>query len=366
MKRVMMAWLIILLILLSGCGEAGVTTRATASASSAAGSPVTTAARPLSVAYICRDLQHPWYKRISQAMEARCREAGIEYRSEDCLNRDDLFLKNVDTYLHNRTDALIVSPTNEGIGPVVTTKCAEAKMPLLSIDARLKYPDGRNASYIGRSAYDCGVAGAREMISQAKARGFFQSRLEIIELTISSFYHVSQMVSGFDRTLKLEAPVDLNGSTVVIEAVDDSFSAQYLTLTRTLTEFDPERKYIAFTYNDDGALAFYRFALERGIDFRNVLICGVGGYEPSFAIFTKAGERSASYFAVSISATEIGRQSIDIVRDANSRKTALPESTTVPAALIRVTNFRSQPESQSLGSSESLAQMETFYNWKIS
>lgn len=363
----------IIVILLSGCAQAGVSTSVQTSVTAsvqtgeatAVGGPGETAARPLSVTYICRDLQHPWYRRISQTMEERCREWGIDYRSEDCLNRDDLFVKYIDAYIRNKTDVLIVSPTNEGIGPIVTTKCADAKIPLLSIDSRLKYPDGRNASYIGKSAYDCGVIGAREMVSQAKARNFFQGPLEVIELTISSFYHVSQMVSGFDRTLKLEAPVDLNGNTVVVETVDDSFSAQYLTLTRRLTELDPKRKYIAFAYNDDGALAFYRFATERGIDFHNILICGIGGYEPSFQIFMKAGERAASYFAVSISAADIGRRAIDIVRDASICKVAFPESTTVPATVIRSTDYQYHPDSRSLGAPDSLSQSETFYNWKI-
>jgi ABC-type sugar transport system substrate-binding protein len=294
------------------------------------------------IAYLCSDASSLRYKHIAEGIKNACDSLKVDYLFVDCKERDDLFLSFLKDIEKSNLDALIVSPTNEGLGPMVTNKCTEIGIPLLSIESRLKTTEGKNAAYIGAAAYDCGMMGGRELASRAIQRGFFESDrpVTVISLSRSNFFYEDQMMQGFRDAFDTLLPKLRAENYFTLETFHPFFKSQYQDIKNRLNKLDTNNRYIGVSYNDDGALALYRFALESGMNMNDVLICGMGGYEPSYAIFSSGGINAKSYVSVGVDPFTLGSKAATSIYSYLYKDELYPEIQTVAAVLLTADNYK--------------------------
>lgn len=337
MKRMFFAFLITIMFLFTGCAAGGITRQPQKPECE----ENTAAESEYRIAYLCSDGSNDRLSHIANSIRKTCEAMEIEYVFLDCKNRDDLFLSFLKDLEISRLDALIVSPTNEGLGPMVTSKCEEIGIPVLCIESRLKTIDGKNAAYIGASAYDNGMLGGQELVDRANKRGFFDSKksINVILLSRSNFFYEDQTMQGFRAAFSKLNP-ELSGKDyLTLETYHSSFSSQYLDIKNQLKTLDQDNLYIGVSYNDEGALALYCFAQESGIDMSDMLICGIGGYEPSYEIFKSGGAGAKSYICVGVDPFDIGEKAVNSLYAYINKGEVLPEIQTVEGTLLTEVNY---------------------------
>lgn len=337
MKRIIIIFLALIFLPLSSCTNTETVLKPGSNTTNMA-----TAKNGYRIAYLCSDASDFWLAHVAKGIKDTCTALGIEYIFVDCRGRDDLFLSFIKDIENRKLDALIVSPTNEGLGPMVTSKCSEIGIPLLCIESRLKTTEGKNAAYIGNSAYECGMTGGRELAKRALDKGFFKSDRPVTVILLSriNFFYEDQMMQGFQDAFKTLLPGLRAEDYVFLETYHSLFPSQYIDIKNQLKELDQSRRYIGVSYNDDGALALYRFAYESGIDLNNIFICGMGGYDPSYDIFSNGGKGAENYITLGINPFEIGEKAVHSLYSNINRGEELLEMQTVQSTLLTSQNYK--------------------------
>jgi ABC-type sugar transport system substrate-binding protein len=294
------------------------------------------------VAYLCRDASDLWLMHIANGIKDACDELGVEFILVNCKDRDDLFLSFFKDLEDTKLSALIVSPTSEGLGPMITSKCSEAGIPLLCIESRLKTTEGKNAAYIGASAYECGMIGGQELAERVLEGGFLESGkpLTVIMLSRSNFFYEDQMMKGFQDALKILLPDLREENYIQLETYRSRFESQYHDIKNRLKELNHNSWYIGVSYNDEGALALYQFACESGIDLDNMYICSKGGYDPAYNIFDKDGQGAVNYITIGVNPFEIGQKAVYSLYSYIHENKQLPEMHIVESTLVTSENYK--------------------------
>jgi len=294
------------------------------------------------IAYLCSDASNLWLQHISDGIKDACNAFGMEFLFIDCKGRDDLFLSFLNDLKDIKISALIVSPTNEGLGPMITSKCNQVGIPLLCIESRLKTTEGKNAAYIGTSAYECGKMAGSELVARTMEKDLlkYDKPLNVVLLSRRNFFYENQMMQGFQDAFRMLLPDLREEEYIELETYHSLFELQYLEIKNQLKALDNNSRYIGVSYNDDGALALYRFACESGIDMDDIFICSKGGYDPAYNIFQRGGKGAENYIAVGVNPFEIGQKAVYSIYSYINNGEELPEMQIVKSTLLTSLNFK--------------------------
>ena len=294
------------------------------------------------IVYFSKNSSEFWLRHIDAGIKERCKELGIEYVTFNCEDRDDLLLKVLNNLDDLDADAAIISPTSEGLGPIIASTFEKAGMPVLCLDSRLKTTEGTNVPGIGKQAYQCGRRGGTELAMLANRTGFLEGDepTEIIMLTLSNFYYENQIIAGFQDALRQALPDLTIYDDKEIETAGMSYALQYSSISEQMQDVSLNKRYIGFAYNDEGSSALYHFLKEKGVDMKKTLICGMGGYEPSYEIFRDYGEDAGGYIAVGIDPYETATDAVDALYERLIKGKALKDLNIGIKGVITTENYQ--------------------------
>ena len=128
MKRILLL-AICFVLLLSGCGA----------------NKETEQNLGLRFAYISKDLDHYWFQQVVLGIEGKCLELGIEYDTFDAHFDNETCMELVDYVIDQQYDGLMICASSQSLGPEIGQKCADAGIPVVTIDDNMLCPGPEKA-----------------------------------------------------------------------------------------------------------------------------------------------------------------------------------------------------------------------------
>lgn len=248
--------------------------------------------------YISKQLSHPWYIQAEMGIKKACDELGIEYVGIDSDGNDEKCLADINNAFSMNADALLITVTNQSMGPNVASLCEQEDIPLITIDDSIERMDGTQVPHVGMPTEEVGALGGEELAKMATERGFFEDGnvVKALQIDIPTNTVFGPRLDGYKKALMENSPLT-EDDFIRVDANDAT--AEYegnMTVASPVITAHPEVDYWIITgANDDCALAPLDVLKESGFDMTHTLGCGLGGYEMSLERFKNGDD---NYIAI--------------------------------------------------------------------
>lgn len=296
MKRILLL-AICFVLLLSGCGA----------------NKETEQNLGLRFAYISKDLDHYWFQQVVLGIEGKCLELGIEYDTFDAHFDNETCMELVDYVIDQQYDGLMICASSQSLGPEIGQKCADAGIPVVTIDDNMLDHNGKYFSHIGMATREMGGIGGAALAKMAKEKGFFEekNRVAILELTVNGLSVFRDRLNGYEEALLANTPIT-SRDIISITVPDGMYENNILALQEFFYEnnLSDVTHWIVCGVNDDCALSCMHYLKQLGYDQEHVIGCGLGGYELSVYEFESG---NTSYISVMLQPDIEGAQATEIL-----------------------------------------------------
>jgi inositol transport system substrate-binding protein len=144
--------------LFAGCASTATTAAPAASAETTAAVAETTAAAggKVTIGFAMSNFDDKWLTYMREAAEAKAKEIGVELLMVDGKDDPSVQLGQVENFVAQGVDAIIVVPVNTDATAPLTTACFDAGIPLIAVNRAFKNPDDVTA-YVGSNSLDAGI-----------------------------------------------------------------------------------------------------------------------------------------------------------------------------------------------------------------
>lgn len=312
-----------LLLFLSGCGHIG-------------GDAKTDRKK---LAFICKDLEHEWFQKEYDGMEAACGQYGMEISGFDADYDDARCMDYVRQVTEEGYDGLIICTTSQELGPEIGELCGEAEIPVLTVDDTMKDQDGKEFPHIGMGTRVLGSIGGSALANLAEEREFptEDGKTGILEIDISDLSVFRERLDGYEESLF--SKLDLKPEDVtVVEGSTGMYEDNYQKITEyfTVNPVDLDKYWIICGANDDCALAGVRALESLGIPKEHILACGLGGYNLSIREFESGNE---NYIAVMMQPEEAGEHAVSQLYEYLENGTPISSDTIFGGSIVTSNNY---------------------------
>lgn len=267
----------------------------------------------LRFAYISKDLNHYWFQQVVSGIDGKCLELGIEYDTFDASFDNDTCMELVEYVIEQEYDGLMICATNQSLGPEIGKKCADAGIPVVTIDDNMKDHNGKYFSHIGMATREVGGIGGAALAKLAREKGFFEegARVAVLELTVEGLSVFRDRLDGYEEALFANAPLT-SQDIIAVTVPDGMYENNILALQGFFTQNDLSdiTHWIICGVNDDCALSCMHYLKQLGYDREHVIGCGLGGYELSVKEFESG---NASYISVMLQPDKEGAKATEIL-----------------------------------------------------
>ncbi len=330
---------------LAGCGsqKAGsseATTTAKVQETTKAATEGTTApAKKLKFGYISKMLTHPWFIEEDSGLKAKAAELGIDYVSIDANLKDEACMAAIDNLIAQKVDAIAIVTTNQGLGPAIVKKAAEAGIPLVTVDDSMKDENGKQVPHIGFAVKELAEKAGEALGKIANDKGWFKEGnvVKVMQIDMPQLSVVHDRTIGYQEGLKKVVP-QLKDSDFIVQGSETGMFDKNLPIASAILNAHPEvTNWIVSGINDDGALAPLKIFQEAKFNMDNVIASAFGGYELAQAEFEKGNK---NLIAVGMPAFVEGQMAVQTLYDYIVNKKPLPEMTSVPTQMVTADNYK--------------------------
>lgn len=143
--------------LVAGC--ASTATTAAPAATTAAAAETTAAAAPtgtVKVGFAMSNFDDKWLTYLRESAEAKAKELGIELLMVDGKDDAALQLSQVENFVAQKVNAIIIVPVNTDATQALTKACFDANIPLVAVNRKFK-SEADMTTYVGSSSIDAGI-----------------------------------------------------------------------------------------------------------------------------------------------------------------------------------------------------------------
>ncbi|SHJ77083.1 sugar ABC transporter substrate-binding protein [Hespellia stercorisuis] len=215
----------------------------------------------LTFGYTCIDMSNPYFQALQLAIQTELEEKGDRLISFDAALSEETQLKQIDTFIEKRVDAVFLCPVDwEGVTPGLE-KLKEAGIPIINIDTEVKEIDLVDA-YVGSDNKNAGYVCGANLVEEYPEGG------KIIVLECPTMNSINDRITGFE-----EAIANKGFEVIAREDTQGDLQESMDATKRLLEKYDDIDAIMCG--NDQtaiGALVSVREANRRGI-----LIYGVDG-----------------------------------------------------------------------------------------
>lgn len=298
-------------------------------------------AKKLKFAYVSKMLTNPWFVQEEWGIKQKAKELGIDYIGVDANLKDEACMQAVDNVIAQKIDGLMITVTNQGLGPAVAKKCKEAGIPLVTLDDTIKDEAGNQIPHVGLPTKEIGIMGGEALAKMAKERNFFASGnvVKVMMLDIASLSVVHERTEGYMEALKKNVPELKDADFLVVDTKDGMFEADLAAASAALNANPKVTHWIVTGINDDCAAAALKVFEENKFNFKNVLACGLGGYELSLNIFKKGGAPAEAYITSGLQPHVEGMTAVQELNDFIKDKKEMPKYTAIGGKIVTKDNY---------------------------
>ncbi|MDR1306374.1 MAG: substrate-binding domain-containing protein [Treponema sp.] len=298
--------------------------------------------KQFTVRYICKKLSDSWFSTEDKGAISKAEELGIDYGGIDVDYNNERCMQAVDSVISAGVDAVAICVPDAGLGPAVIRAFREANIPVLAIDDILEDGTGYAAPYLGVPTYDFGYEGGEALAARAKERNFFAPG-NVIKVMVLGMYTVPTVkvtCDGFRDALLKNCPelkpADIIETDCKTGTFDDSIAAALATINANPNV----THWIVPCGEDTPAYATVRAFIEKGFDFKKILVSGTGCYQPSLDVFNMGGDIANSYISMYMDPFLEGQTMIQFFYDLLVNGKELPQETLVGAGVVSIDNWR--------------------------
>lgn len=289
------------------------------------------------IGYVSKMLTNQWFSQENAGLQAKADELGIEYIAIDANLDDEACDSAIDNLLAQEIDGLALCITNQGNGPSVAMRCAEAGIPVIAIDDGFVDADGNQVPYIGMPTVEVGELGGSKLAEMANERGFFEEGnvVALLQVDVPSVSVLGERLRGYRNSILAETP--LTEEDIITVETTAGMVEDTLPVVQSVIQAHPEvTHWIMGGTSDDDAIATLKALEEAGFTQENYLICGLGGYEMSQEQF-KAGNES--YIAVVLDPFKEGYLAVEFLYDNIVNGIEIPLNTYVNGNIATYENW---------------------------
>jgi L-arabinose transport system substrate-binding protein len=337
-----LAVLLILSMLLGACAAPAAPPAGGAAeppADTASGDAAVAEGETLSIAYLNKMGDNPWFIDEVAGAKARADQLGIEFFNQDLQFDSDLALNAMDTHISSGIDGIVIVVPDTKIGPAVIQKAKEANVPLIAVDDNILDADGNAAPFVGFDAATIGTQ-VGETIAQyykdegwdkltdavVKAVSVEDQDLEVCNIrTDNAAAAVLANIPGFTADDIIHLPYD----NTMVGGMD--------AMAPIVTSNPDVTHWLLFSCNDDGVLGAWRALSNAGVDAANVIGVGING-QLAGEEWDK-GEPSGLRASLFVRAAIHGETAIQLINDFLTNGTEIPARTIVPGTVITPDNY---------------------------
>ena len=246
---------------LAGCGQAATDQQAAASPDQAGQAPATGG---LVFGYVVNDMSHEWYQNIVIGARARAEELGIELRVADAAMDVARQVNQLETYINEGVDALLITPVDVAALASVMAQAEEAGIPVIT---ESNVVPGA-VTYVGINNTEGGRM-AGEWFAQYALENNIDPRILIVGLP--AFEDCRQRVQGFKEGMDA-AGLDY---TIVQEVDGQGSKETSLMVSQDAFTANPDINVI-FGINDNSTTGAMAAFTEAGLDESTLTAIGFG------------------------------------------------------------------------------------------
>lgn len=329
------AGLLILSTILAACAAP-----AAAPAGEVAATEAAAEGETLSVAYLNKMGDNPWFIDEVAGAKARADQLGIEFFNQDLQFDSDLALNSMDTYISSGIDGIVIVVPDTKIGPAVIAKAKESNIPLIAVDDNILDADGAAAPFVGFDAATIGTQVGETIAKYYADEGWDKltdavvravsvedQDLEVCNIrTDNAAAAVLANIPGFTEENIIHLPYD----NTMVGGMDAM--APIVTANPDVTHW------LLFSCNDDGVLGAWRALANAGVDAANVIGVGING-QLAGDEWAK-GEPSGLRASLFVRAAIHGETAVQLLHDYIVDGKEIPARTIVPGTVITPDNYQ--------------------------
>lgn len=284
------------------------------------------------IGYITTRGTDPFAADQVEAARQRAQEMGVEYVSADVKQDASLTINTVNQMIASGVDGIIIAVPDEAVGPQVLKLAADADIPVIASDARIKDADGVEAPFIGLDEVTLGTQAAEVLA------GLFEDTAEATAEN-SAFVTVSQTIAtcvartDTARDVFTEA---IGGEVRTIDVPHDGTLQTAVTAMSAAVTSNADVEYWFITScNDDGVAGAVRALEAAGITKDRTFGMGMDGALACTELAKDSGFYGANY----VSFWANGEMAFDSMYDYLVNGTEIPADQKIPGPLVTRENL---------------------------
>jgi L-arabinose transport system substrate-binding protein len=294
----------------------------------------------MSIAYLNKMGDNPWFIDEVAGAKARADQLGIEFFNQDLQFDSDLALNAMDTHISSGIDGLVIVVPDTKIGPAVIQKAKEANVPLIAVDDNIVDADGNAAPFVGFDAATIGTQVGETIAQYYKDEGWDKLSDAVVKAVSveDQDLEVCNIRTDNAAAAVLANIPGLTEDDIIHLPYDNTMVGGMDAMAPIVTANPDVTHWLLFSCNDDGVLGAWRALANAGVDAANVIGVGINGQLA--ADEWAKGEPSGLRASLFVRAAIHGETAIQLIHDFLVDGKEIPDRTIVPGAVITPENYK--------------------------
>lgn len=290
----------------------------------------------VTIGYINKMGDHPWFvAEVAGAREA-AEAAGAGFASQDVQFNADLTITTLDTMIGDGVDGIAIVVPDRALGPVVAARAEEAGIPLIAVDDDITFEDGSPVPYVGMNAHNIGLSVGRELARIYNEEGWGAENVGVVSIEDRRADTCMQRNRGAEEAF-LENVEGISEDDIIRVAYDNTMVNSIDVMTTTLTGNPQYTHWVFYSCNDDGVLGAARAMENAGYSADQGLGIGIDGSRAcdAFGNDRPSGFRGTMW----LNSANHGRVAVELLLAAINDGAELPLTTYTEPEFITLENF---------------------------
>lgn len=298
--------------------------------------PVVSQAQDLTIGYINKMGDHPWFVAEVAGAQDAAEAADAGFVSQDVQFNADLTITTLDTMIGDGVDGIAIVVPDRALGPVVAARAKEAGIPLIAVDDDITYEDGSPVPYVGMNAYNIGLSVGRELARIYNEENWGANNVGVVSIEDRRADTCMQRNKGAEEAF-LENVEGISKDDVIRVSYDNTMVNAIDVMTTTLTGHPQITHWVFYSCNDDGVLGAARAMENAGYSADQGLGIGIDGSRAcdAFGNDRPSGFRGTMW----LNSANHGRVAVELLLASIKDGAPLPETTYTEPEFITLQNF---------------------------
>lgn len=298
--------------------------------------PAAGQASDITIGYINKMGDHPWFVAEVAGARAAAEAAGARFVSQDVQFNADLTITTLDTMIGDGVSGVAIVVPDRALGPVVAARAQAAGIPLIAVDDDITFEDGSPVPYVGLDAYSIGLSVGRELARIYHEEGWENHAVAVASIEDRRADTCMQRNRGAEEAF-LEGVPDFDPSRIIRVAYDNTMVNSIDVMTTTLTGNPQYTHWVFYSCNDDGVLGAARAMENSGYEPGQGLGIGIDGSRACDAF--GSGRPSGFRGTMWLNSANHGRIAVELLLANITEGAELPLLTFSDPEFITLENF---------------------------